>query len=137
MGLLNQRIAASFDEIADLLELAGDNQFKIRAYRRAAEAVRALDEPVAELLRRDQSAIPGIGEALRSKIWEMESRGSMEYLERLRAEIPAAIVVLTQVPGIGPRTAWRLHESLGIEDVASLLAAARAVMICNANAPST
>ena len=126
MGLLNQRIAASFDEIADLLELAGDNQFKIRAYRRAAEAVGSLDEPVAELLRRDQSAIPGIGEALRSKIWEMESRGSMEYLERLRAEIPAAIVVLTQVPGIGPRTAWRLHESLGIEDVASLLAAARA-----------
>jgi len=126
MELPNQRIAASFDEIADLLELAGDNQFKIRAYRRAAEAVRSLDEPAGELLRRDQSAIPGIGEALRSKIWEMESEGRIEYLERLRAEIPAAIVVLTRVPGIGPRTAWRLHESLGIEDVASLLAAARA-----------
>ena len=126
MELSNQLIAASFDEIADLLELAGDNPFKIRAYRRAAEAVRSLDEPVGEVLRHDQSAIPGIGDALRSKIWEMESAGRMEYLERLRAEIPAAIVVLTQVPGIGPRTAWRLHESLGIEDVASLLAAARA-----------
>lgn len=126
MEPLNQRIAASFDEIADLLELAGDNQFKIRAYRRAAEAVRSLDEPVAEVLRRDQSAVPGIGEALRSKIWEMELSGRMEYLERLRAEIPAAIVVLTQIPGIGPKTARRLYESLGIEDVASLLAAARA-----------
>ena len=126
MEPLNQRIAASFDEIADLLELAGDNQFKIRAYRRAAEAVRSLDEPAAEVLRRDQSAVPGIGEALRSKIWEMELSGRMEYLERLRAEIPAAIVVLTQIPGIGPKTARRLYESLGIEDVASLLAAARA-----------
>jgi len=129
MELLNQRVAASFDEIADLLELAGDNQFKIRAYRRAAEAVRSLDEPVAELLRRDQSAVPGIGEALRSKIWEMESLGRMEYLERLRGQIPSAIVVLTQIPGIGPKTARQLYESLGIEDAASLLAAARAERI--------
>lgn len=129
MEPLNQRIAASFDEIADLLELAGDNQFKIRAYRRAAEAIKSRDEPAADLLRHDRSAIPGIGEALRSKIWEMESTGRMEYLERLRAEIPTAIVVLTQIPGIGPKTARRLYESLGIEDVAGLLAAARAERI--------
>ncbi len=98
----NQQIAASFSEIADLLALAGDNQFKIRAYRRAAEAVMSLDDPAADVLRQDESAIPGVGKALRTKILEMASTGRMEYLERLRAQTPAAIISMKSTGGGKP-----------------------------------
>lgn len=126
MEPVNRQIAESFSEIAHLLELAGDNPFKIRAYRRAAEAVLALERPAADVLEQDEAVIPGVGDALRAKIHEMASTGKMEYLERLRSETPAAVILLTQVPGIGPKTARKLHEALGVEDVAGLLAAARA-----------
>jgi DNA polymerase (family 10) len=122
----NLGVAESFNEIADLLEIMGQNPFKVRAYRRAAEAIAGLDEPALALLARDPGAIPGIGESLRAKVEEMESCGRIEYLERLRAEVPSAILALIEVPGIGPKTAWKLYESLGVEDEASLLAAARA-----------
>jgi DNA polymerase (family 10) len=125
----NLGVAESFNEIADLLEIMGQNPFKVRAYRRAAEAIAGLDEPALALLARDPGAIPGIGESLRAKVEEMESCGRIEYLERLRAEVPSAILALIEVPGIGPKTAWKLYESLGVEDEASLLAAARAQKI--------
>ncbi|HOK71967.1 MAG TPA: helix-hairpin-helix domain-containing protein, partial [Bacillota bacterium] len=126
MNQLNLAVAASFSEIADLLEIMGDNPFKVRAYRRAAEAIAGLDEPASEILARDPGSIPGVGDALRAKVEEMESTGRIEYLEKLRLEVPAAILALIEVPGIGPKTAWKLYESLGVEDEASLLAAARA-----------
>lgn len=126
MNQLNLAVAASFSEIADLLEIMGDNPFKVRAYRRAAEAIAGLDEPASDILARDPGSIPGVGDALRAKVEEMESTGRIEYLEKLRLEVPAAILALIEVPGIGPKTAWKLYESLGVEDEASLLAAARA-----------
>lgn len=129
MNRRNLAVAESFDEIADLLEIVGENPFKVRAYRRAAEAIAGLDEPASTILARDPGAIPGIGESLRAKVEEMESCGRIDYLEKLRAEVPGAILALVEVPGIGPKTAWKLYESLGVEDEASLLAAARAQKI--------
>ncbi len=128
MANLNRTVAECFSEIADLLELLGENPFKIRAYRRGAEAVLALDEPVNEAIEANRS-VPGLGEALKAKALEYAATGRMEYLERLRDEVPPAIIGLTQVPGIGAKTAWKLYNALGVEDPASLLAAARSGLI--------
>lgn len=128
MANLNRTVAECFSEIADLLELLGENPFKIRAYRRGAEAVLALDEPVNEAIEANRS-VPGLGEALKAKALEYTATGRMEYLERLRDEVPPAIIGLTQVPGIGAKTAWKLYNALGVEDPASLLAAARSGLI--------
>lgn len=125
---LNRAVAEAFSEIADLLELVGDNPFKIRAYRRGADAVLALDVPVDEALA-DDGGVPGLGEALRAKALEYASTGKLDYLERLREQVPPAIVALTAVPGIGAKTAWKLYESLGVDDTASLLAAARSGLV--------
>ncbi|MEA4882505.1 MAG: DNA polymerase/3'-5' exonuclease PolX [Clostridia bacterium] len=122
----NRAIAAYFEQIADLLELLGENQFKVRAYTRAAEALTALAEPAIEVLEQDPKSIPGVGEALLSKIREISTTGRLEYLEKLRSQVPAAILALTAAPGIGPKAAWKLHEALGIQDVAELAEAARA-----------
>ena len=124
---LNRAVAEAFSEIADLLELVGENPFKIRAYRRGAEAVLALDVPIDEALA--GGAVPGLGEALKAKALEYAGGGKMEYLERLREQIPPAIIALTAVSGIGAKTAWKLYESLGVEDTASLLAAARSGLV--------
>lgn len=125
---LNQAVAETFNEIAGLLELVGENPFKIRAYRRGAEAVLGLDEPADQVLAGD-GAVPGLGEALRAKVLEYASTGKLDYLERLRERVPPAIIALTAVPGIGAKTAWKLYESLGVEDTASLLAAARSGLV--------
>lgn len=129
MAQSNQAIAACFSEIADLLELLGDNPFKIRAYRRGAEAVLSYDTPVGQILGVNGNAVPGLGEALRAKINEFNATGQIEYLERLREQVPPAIIALTEVPGIGPKTAWKLYNSLGVEDSASLLVAARSGLV--------
>jgi DNA polymerase (family 10) len=85
----NDEIAAVFDDIAGLLEIKKDNIFKIRAYRKAALAIRELAENVAGLAAENRlGEIPGVGEAIKKKIIELVTTGRLEYLEKLRAELP-------------------------------------------------
>jgi DNA polymerase (family 10) len=122
----NTEIAGIFNQVAELLELKAENPFKVRAYRKAADALISLDRPVRDALADAGHGIPGIGDAIRAKIEEILATGRLQYLDRLREEIPPAIFLLTEVPGIGPKAAWRLHDALGIDDVESLLSMARA-----------
>ena len=119
--LINLEIAAAFSEIADLLEFKGENPFKIRAYRRAAQRMEAMTTDVASLVETGEvSQLEGIGSALAAKITEYVHTGKIQALDELRQEIPSSLMELTRVPGIGPRLAARLFRELGIRDLAGL-----------------
>ncbi len=123
----NAHIARLFEEIGDLLEIRGENPFRVRAYRRAAESLEALAEDVAAVAERDGlEKIPGIGRDLAGKIQEFLKTGGIAYLEELRREIPAGVVELMGIRGVGPRTAKLLFGQAGVDSVEKLEALARA-----------
>ncbi len=122
----NLTLAALFKRIALLLELKGENPYKIRAYRRAAEALAALETPVTDLWATQRlTDIPGIGDAIAKKIDEYLRTGRLTFLERLEEEVPPSLVEVTQLPGLGPKKVRRLWQALGITDLNSLESAAR------------
>ncbi|HEX7547475.1 MAG TPA: DNA polymerase/3'-5' exonuclease PolX [Candidatus Methylomirabilis sp.] len=117
----NAEIAALFSEIADFLEIKGENPFRVRAYRRAAQTMEGLAEDVAALADRGELLeIPGIGKDLAGKIQEFLQSGAVEYLEGLRREIPAGVVELMHIHGVGPKTAKLLYEQVGVDSVEKL-----------------
>jgi len=123
----NVEIAALFNEIADFLEIKGENPFRVRAYRRAAQAVEGLSEDVAAVAARGGlQEIPGIGKDLAGKIQEYLERGAVEYLDGLRTEIPPGVVEMMGVHGVGPKTAKLLYERAGVTSVERLEELARA-----------
>jgi DNA polymerase (family 10) len=122
----NSDIAHLFNEIADLLEIKAENPFRVRAYRRAAEALEALSEDVASIAARGElEQIQGIGKDLAAKIQEVLDTGHIQHLEDLRREIPAGVVELMGVHGVGPRTAQLLFQQAGVDSVEKLEALAR------------
>lgn len=118
----NAEIAKVFEDIADFLELKGENVFKIRAYQRAARAINHLPKEIEVMvgLGEDLKAIPGVGEAIARKITELLTTGKLEYYEKLRAEFPPGISTLLTIPGIGPKTAMKLSSELGIQSIDEL-----------------
>lgn len=120
-------IAAAFTDIADLLEYQGENVFRIRAYRRAAQTLERLPGDVAALAAEQKlRSIPGIGEDLAQKIEEYLVAGKLAALERLKAQVPPVVLELLNIPGIGPKTAKVLTDKLHLKTVQDLEAAARA-----------
>lgn len=110
-------------EIADLLDLQGE-RFKPEAYRRAARSVETLSEElVAVAGRGGLREVPGVGAAIDEKLREYLATGRIGYLDRLRAEIPAGLVEMMRLPGIGPKTTRRFWTELGVTDRAELLRA--------------
>jgi DNA polymerase (family 10) len=110
----NQELAAVFQDIATRLELKGENAFKIRAYRKGAEAIAGLDHDIRQEWQAGRlQSIPGIGEAIAGKLDELLRTGRLGFLERLAAEVPDEIVRLTRVPEIGPKTARAIFAALG------------------------
>jgi DNA polymerase (family 10) len=125
--MTNPEIVALFTEIGDYLEVKGENPFRVRAYRRAAQAIEGLAEDVAALAARNALLeVPGIGKDLAGKITEYLSSGAIGYLEELRAEIPAGVIELMGIHGVGPKTAKLLYEQVGVDSVEKLEALARA-----------
>lgn len=117
----NAEIAVLFSEIADFLEIKGENPFRVRAYRRAAQTMEGLAEDVAAVAGRGELLeIPGIGKDLAGKIQEFLECGVVEYLEGLRREIPAGVVELMRIHGVGPKTAKVLYEQAGVDSVEKL-----------------
>lgn len=123
----NPEVARIFNAIADILEIKGDNPFRIRAYRRAAQNIEGLAEDVETLIARDTlEDLPGIGKDLAAKIREIVKTGTAQEYEKLKAEIPAGLVQLVHIPGVGPKTAKLLFEEKGIDSIEKLEAASRA-----------
>lgn len=125
--LYNAAVAARLSEAALLLRQQGASAFRVRAYERAADVVRHLDVPVSEILRIEGieglHKLPGIGTSLALAIRDVVRLGYLPMLERLRGDTDP-VHLLASVPGIGRRLAERLHETLGLETLADLEAAA-------------
>src|SRR5579862_1120650 len=104
--MTNHEIAERFQEIADVLEIKGENTFKIRAYRRAVETIEALAEPLSELdARGELDRLPGFGDAIVRKTRDFMSTGTTKLYEEIRSAVPAGVLKMAAVPGIGPKTA--------------------------------
>jgi len=118
----NTAIAKVFQDIADLLELKGDNVFKIRAYQKAARAIEHYPRELKIMIDQgeDLQGILGVGEAIAKKATELVTTGKLGYYENLKAEFPKGITNLLAIPGIGPKTANRLSSELGILSVDDL-----------------
>ena len=118
----NTAIAKVFQDIADLLELKGENAFKVRAYQRAARAIEHYPKEMKIMLDEgeDLQGVPGVGEAIARKTTELVNTGKLGYFENLKAEFPEGITNLLAIPGIGPKTASRLSSELGVNSVDAL-----------------
>ena len=123
----NEQLAATLEEVADLLEMQGANPFRVRAYRGAAQTIRKLNRPVDRIVQGEGITglvrLPGIGQSLARAIEKRARTGHLPLLERLRGEDDVERIFAT-VANIGPGLAHRIHEHLGIESLAELEAAA-------------
>ncbi|MCR4399279.1 MAG: DNA polymerase/3'-5' exonuclease PolX [Syntrophomonadaceae bacterium] len=122
----NRAIAAMLDEIADMLEVLGDNPFKVRAYRRLAAYVDHLDTELREIhARGGLGDIPGVGKALRAKLEEMLETGDLAYYRRLRERVPPGVLEMLAIPGLGPRKVGLIYSQTGISSLDELYRAAQ------------
>ena len=118
-------VAQVMGEIADLLEIKGENAFKIRAYRSASETIGAWPEPVGTLDDAKRREIPGIGKDLAAKIRELVDTGACAYHQELLQQFPPTVLDMLHLQGVGPKTVAQLYSTLNISSVEALAAAAR------------
>ncbi len=116
----NKEIANAFDELANLLELHEDNEFKIRSYRNAYLTLRKLDRPLADLNDAEIKGMKGIGPAISGKIRELLTTGKMNALEEARAQTPPGVVEMLRVNGFGPKKVRIVWQDMGIESIGEL-----------------
>ena len=120
--MTKSEIAAVLEEIGTLLELKGENPFKIRAYANAARSIEAWGGSFSDLQDEEALAkIPGIGKSIADKVKELAATGSLKYLEELRAEFPAAILELFSISGLGAKKIKALYDKLQISSIEELL----------------
>jgi len=124
--MINAELAQLFDELADVLEYRGDNPFKLRAYRKAAQVLRDLKQSVTVLAAQGGLRdLPGVGAAIARKIVEYIETGRIERYEEARKAAPDGLLAMLRVPGFTPRVAARAVKALGIASVEELAEAAR------------
>jgi len=120
----NEEIARQFNRMASLMEVRGEDPFRLRSYRMAAEAIETWPTPMQEIARSGAAAglqeIPGVGKAIAGKIIELIEKGTFDAWERMTAETPATVLDLLELPGIGPKTAATLHQKFKIASLDDL-----------------
>ena len=120
----NEVIARRFYRLAALMELRGDDPFRWRSYRNAAEAIEVWPTPLKEIAEQEGvsglQTIPGVGKAIAGKVIELLDRGSFDAWDRLTAETPESVLDLMEIPGIGPKTAAMLHQRFKVSSIAEL-----------------
>jgi DNA polymerase (family X) len=126
MPWLNEEVAGLLREYAELTQITGGDVFRARNYEKAARSVRGWGEDISQLDVKGLRAIPGVGASIAAKIAEYLATGHIAALDELRAKIPAGVLELTRVPGLGPKRALQLSHDLGIQSVDELAAAVQA-----------
>ena len=122
----NKALSQVLSEIADLLEIRGDNAFKIRAYRTAAETLASWPQAIVQLDEQALRAIPGVGKDLAARIRELAETGTSRYHQELLEQFPSTILDLLRLQGVGPKTVAMLYSTLNIKSIDELGAAAKA-----------
>ena len=121
--MTNLEIAAVFDQVADLLEFQGANPFRVRAYRNGARKITDLTEPLSAIdsdPARSFTDLEGIGKDLAEKIGTLLATGSLPMLAELLQQVPASVLLLSRIPGVGPKKGATLYRELGITTLAEL-----------------
>ena len=122
----NEEIARRFYRLSALMEIRGDDPFRLRSYRNAAEAIEVWPTPLKEIAAQEGIAglqeIPGVGKAIAGKVIDLLERGTFDAWERLVAETPETVLDLTEIPGIGPKTAALLHQHFKVSSLPELKA---------------
>ena len=117
----NETIARRFYRLAALMEVRGDDPFRWRSYRNAAEAIEVWPTPLKEIAEKDGvtglQEIPGVGKAIAGKVIDLFAKGTFDAWERLTAETPETVLDLLEIPGIGPKTAALLHQRFKVSSL--------------------
>ncbi len=109
------------EEISSLLELKGEDKFKISAYSRAARSIAQTTSDVVELVRKGEARnIAGVGDALSKKLTELVETGRLSFLEELRGSFPPGLLELFEIDGLGPNKIRALHDQLDIKSISEL-----------------
>ena len=122
----NLKLADLLERIGDILELQGENVFKVGAYRRASESIKHLNQDVRAIWQNDAKnlrTISGVGEAIALKLDELLRTGSLLYYEEIAREVPLGVLDILKVPDIGPKTTLRLWKDLDVTSIDELRAA--------------
>src|SRR4051812_2659342 len=120
----NAEIAAHFDELGDLYELDGAVVYRIVAYRNAAKAIREAPVSVEELARQGKTTtLAGVGKTIAEKIDALLETGEIPSAAKLKAKYPPGLVEITRIPGLGPKKARKLFDTLGVDSLDALKAA--------------
>jgi DNA polymerase (family 10) len=115
------QVAQILTEIATLLELSGENPFKSRAYSNGARAIETLNEPLETVFAPGSEArVKGIGDSLHKKICELLATGKLAYYEELKNSVPAGLLQMLTIPGLGPKKVKALHDNLRVETLEQL-----------------
>jgi DNA polymerase (family 10) len=122
--MTNEEIARRFNRMASLMEVRGEDSFRIRSYRMAAEAIETWPTPMKEIAAEGGveglQEIPGVGKAIAGKIVELLEKGTFDAWERLTAETPETVLDLLDLPGVGPKTAATFHTKFKIASLDDL-----------------
>ncbi len=126
MPVHNKEIAKILNEIADLLDIKGENEFRVRSYRNAARTISGMTESITQMAdnKKQIQSIPGIGESMAEKIEEISRTGTISQLDKLRDQIPASLVEIMKLEQVGPSRTRILNEELNIESIDDLKKAA-------------
>ncbi|MFQ5330354.1 MAG: DNA polymerase/3'-5' exonuclease PolX [Thermodesulfobacteriota bacterium] len=130
----NHFIAKTFHDIADLLEIKGENHFRVRSYRNAAQVIEGMAEPIEQMASENDGqieSIPGIGKSLHEKIVEIVTTGVCGFKGELLKELPEGLLDILQLQGVGPKKAQLLYRSLGVASVDDLYQAVKAHRLRN------
>jgi DNA polymerase (family 10) len=122
--MTNEDIARRFNRMASLMEVRGEDSFRIRSYRMAAEAIETWPTPMKKIAAEEGAAglqeIPGVGKAIAGKIIELLEKGTFDAWERLTVETPETVLDLLELPGVGPKTAAAFHQKFKIASLDDL-----------------
>src|SRR5918998_942130 len=122
--MTNEEIARRFERLATLMTIPGDDQFRTRSYRNAAEVIETWPTPLSRIAAEEGvkglQTLPGVGKAISAKIVELLERGTFEAWEKLTAETPETVLDLLRVEGVGMKTAAALHQQFKISSLADL-----------------
>jgi DNA polymerase (family 10) len=125
-NMTNRMVAGVLRRIGQSLDILGESRFRILAYYRAAESIEQLGEDVAEIWRAGQlEELPGVGRAIAKKVEELLRTGHLHYYDQLQAQVPAGVVDMLDIPGVGPSTARILWREAGLQTVEDVQVAAQ------------
>lgn len=131
MPVRNSEIAEALNKLADLLEIEGENRYRIRAYRNASRTVESMSRNLADMVRdgEDLSKLPGIGDAISAKIAEIVETGRMGALEQEQKKLPSALTDMLKIPALGPKRVHAIYDKLKVSSRKELECAAKSGQI--------